>query len=79
MTTPRIRRPQQGQQGRFMTTCCMGYAKVATRMRLYKDAKGEKEVTWGEVLRKTRVPEVHPTTAADRGTCVGGMDSVVEY
>lgn len=36
----------------------------ATRMRLYKDAKGEREVTWGEVLRKSRVPEVHPTTAA---------------
>ena len=36
----------------------------AKRIRLYKDAKSEKEVTWAEVLKKSRVPAVHPSTAS---------------
>ena len=37
MTTPRIRRPGQGQQGRVMTsTCCMGCTKVAKSVSEYR-------------------------------------------
>ena len=38
----------------------------STRKKLYKEAKGEREVGWKEVIRKARVKKVHPSTAARR-------------
>ena len=44
-----------------------------TRIRLYKEAKGEREIAWAEVLKKSRVPKVHPSTAA-RSLARNGID-----
>ena len=36
------------------------------RLALYKEVKGEREVGWQEVIRKSRVTKVHPSTASRR-------------
>ena len=47
---------------------CMtkGHVKALdkTRQRLIKQAKGEREVHWGEIIAKAGIPSVDPTTAA---------------
>ena len=44
-----------------------------TRKTLIKAAKGEREVRWGEIIRKSRVPTVDPTTAV-RALRKAGID-----
>ena len=44
-----------------------------TRKTLIKAAKGEREVHWDEIIKKSRVPEVDPTTAA-RSLRSAGID-----
>jgi hypothetical protein len=34
-----------------------------TRTELIEKAKGEEEITWDKVIKKARVPAVHPSTA----------------
>ena len=44
-----------------------------TRKSLIKEAKGEREVHWGEIIKKARVPNVDATTAS-RALAAAGFD-----
>jgi hypothetical protein len=69
-----VQRALKGKTFRRGVTETRGRKKMLTRNNvkklnsvrkdLIKKAKGEREIHWNEIIRKARVPDVHPTTAA---------------